>query len=105
MPDYSSIYCNSLILKDVKISSSRAHAGVDASIALNEITTFVAGAKERHGTYWRKTAREHGAEHELTGNALERLQKLQLVARNGDEVQPLLALARFAIGETEIKRP
>lgn len=93
-----------LLVAEFLASRHRAHAGADASIALNEITTFVAGAKERYSTYWRKSAREPGAELELASNALARLQKLQLVACDGDAVQPLPALARFAIGETEIKR-
>lgn len=94
-----------LLVAEFLASRHRAHAGADASIALNEITTFVAGAKERYSTYWRKSAREPGAEHELASNTLARLQKLQLVACDGDAVQPLPALARFAVGETEIKRP
>jgi len=94
-----------LLVAEFLANRSRAHAGADTSITLNEITAFVAKAKERYGTYWRKSAREHGAEHELASNALGRLQKLQLVACDGDNVQPLPALARFAVGETEIKRP
>jgi len=94
-----------LLVAEFLASRHRAHADADASIALNEITAFVAEAKERYSTYWRKSAREPGAEHELASNALERLKKLQLVACDGDAVQPLPALARFAVGETEIKRP
>ncbi len=76
-----------------------------AAVPTGEIIAFVAEAKKHYGTYWRKSAREAGAEHELAHNALERLQKLQLVVCAGDAVQPLPALARFAIGEIEIKRP
>lgn len=94
-----------LLVAEFLASRHRAHAGADTSIALNEITAFVAEAKERYSTYWRKSAREPGAEHELASHALERLQKLQLVACTGDAVRPLPALARFAVGETEIKRP
>lgn len=94
-----------LLVAEFLASRHRARADADASIALNEITAFVAEAKERYSTYWRKSAREPGAEHELASNALERLQKLRLVACGGDAVQPLPALARFAVGETEIKRP
>ena len=75
-----------------------------ANVAVSEITLFVAQAKERYGAYWRKSAREPGAEQELAYSAVERLQKLQLVACIGEAIQPLPALARFAIGETEIKR-
>ncbi len=100
-----------LLVAEFLAGRQRAHAGAGASMAsmtsmtLHEITAFVAEAKKRYGTYWRKSAREPGAEHELAGNALERLQKLQLVACAGDAIRPLPALARFAIGETEIKRP
>lgn len=79
--------------------------GADALVATSEVVAFVAAAKERHSSYWRKSAREPDAEYELARTALERLQKLQLVASCGNAVQPLPALARFAVGETEIKRP
>ena len=82
--------------------ANRRHDG--ANVAVSEITLFVAQAKERYGAYWRKSAREPGAEQELAYSAVERLQKLQLVACIGEAIQPLPALARFAIGETEIKR-
>lgn len=94
-----------LLVAEFLASHHRAHAGADASIDLHQITAFVAEARERYSTYWRKSAREPGAEHELASNALERLQKLQLVACSGDAVQPLPALARFAVGEAKIKQP
>lgn len=94
-----------LLVAEFLASRRRAHDGTDAAVSANAIIAFVAEAKERYGTYWRKSAREPGAEHELTRLALERLHKLQLVACEGDAVHPLPALARFAIGETEIKRP
>jgi uncharacterized protein (TIGR02678 family) len=67
-----------------------------------DIADFVGRAKESYGSYWRKSAREPGAEHELARIALERLQKLQLIAVVGREIRPLAALARFAVGATEI---
>ncbi len=75
-----------------------------ASVGEAEVVTFVAGARERFGTYWRKSAREPGAEHELARSALDRLEKLQLVVRDGPSVRARPALARFAVGETEIRR-
>ena len=62
-------------------------------------------AKERYGRYWRKSAREPGAERELAQIALERLEKLQLVVRHDGSVRPLPALARFALGEAEVREP
>ena len=56
-----------------------------------------------YGRYWRKSAREPGAERELAAIALERLEKLQLVVRDAGAVRPLPALARFALGEAEVR--
>ena len=72
---------------------------------VNEVQTFLAEARVRCGSYWRKSAREPGSEAELTRIALERLEKLQLIACADDSVRPLPALARFAIGETDIQHP
>lgn len=99
-----------LLVAEFLASRQRAQAGIAAlvsetRISTSEVIAFVAEAQKRYGTYWRKSAREAGAEHELAHSALERLQKLQLLARAGDAVQPLPALARFAVGETEIRRP
>ena len=94
-----------LLVAEFLASRCRAQGGADGAISTNEITAFVAEAKERYSTYWRKSAREPGAEHELARNALQRLHKLQLVGCHFDAVQPLPALARFAVGETEIRRP
>ena len=89
--------------------ANRVAPGTHAAVSIDELTRFVAEARVRYGTYWRKSAKEPGAEHELARTALDRLRKLRLVeclADGGIEiVRPLPALARFAIGETEIKRP
>ena len=71
--------------------------------AQQDVVDFLREAKERYGRYWRKSAREPGAEHELAAIALERLEKLQLIARTADIVRPLPALARFALGDAEIR--
>jgi uncharacterized protein (TIGR02678 family) len=69
----------------------------------HEVVNFLCEAKNRYGRYWRKSAREPGAERELAGIAIERLEKLQLIVRNADTVHPLPALARFALGEAEVR--
>jgi uncharacterized protein (TIGR02678 family) len=74
-------------------------AGVD------EIEAFLADARSRYGSYWRKSAREPGSEHELARIALERLEKLRLVARHDGRVVPLPALCRFSIAEADIRAP
>jgi uncharacterized protein (TIGR02678 family) len=73
------------------------------SIPETEVSTFLCDAKAQYGRYWRKSAREPGAEHELAAIALERLEKLQLIARDGGIVRPLPALARFALGDPEMR--
>jgi len=74
-----------------------------ASVSHAEVATFIAAARQRFGSFWRKSAREPGSEHELAATALERLQRLQLIVRDGPEVRTLPALARFAVGEAEFK--
>ncbi|WP_072389421.1 TIGR02678 family protein [Hyphomicrobium sp. CS1BSMeth3] len=71
--------------------------------ATTDIVDFLREAKGRYGRYWRKSAREPGAEHELAEIAIGRLEKLQLIVRNNNGVCPLPALARFALGDAEIR--
>jgi uncharacterized protein (TIGR02678 family) len=68
-----------------------------------DIADFVREARERYGRFWRKSAREAGSERELAAIAIERLEKLQLVACRDDSVCPLPALARFSLGETDVR--
>ncbi|GLS37901.1 hypothetical protein GCM10010869_34950 [Mesorhizobium tianshanense] len=69
----------------------------------HDIAGFLHEAKAQYGRYWRKSAREPGAERELAAIAIERLEKLQLAVREAGAVHPLPALARFALGEAEIR--
>ena len=69
----------------------------------HDIIDFLRGAKHQYGRYWRKSAREAGAERELANTAIERLEKLHLVVRAAGTVRPLPALARFAAGEAEVR--
>ena len=66
-------------------------------------STSCAEVKARYGRYWRKSAREAGAEHELAATAIERLEKLQLIARSADTIRPLPAIARFSVGDAEVR--
>jgi uncharacterized protein (TIGR02678 family) len=68
-------------------------------VAESEVIDFLRDAKFRFGRYWRKSAREPGAERELASIGLSRLERLRLVLMNGSSVQPLPALARFALGD------
>lgn len=79
------------------------HQPPRAEIADADVVAFLARAKIEYGRYWRKSAREPGAERELAGIALDRLEKLQLIARADGTIRPRPALARFALGEAEIR--
>jgi uncharacterized protein (TIGR02678 family) len=74
-----------------------------AGLAEHDVVAFLRDAKSRFGKYWRKSAREAGAERELAATAIERLKKLQLIVRIADRIYPLPALCRFALGEAEIR--
>lgn len=79
------------------------HDGANAATTEAAVAAFVRGATERYGRFWRKSAREPGAQHELAQIALERLQKLQLIVRDADRVHPLPAIARFALGSADVQ--
>lgn len=83
-------------------AAEMAQAGAKFA-ATSDIADFLREAKNQYGRYWRKSARQAGAERELAGIAIERLEKLQLIVRDGDMVRPLPALARFALGEADIR--
>lgn len=75
----------------------------EATVTETEIAAFIRSAGATYGRYWRKSAREPGAERELTQTALQRLSMLHLIARANDAVRPLPALTRFGIGQTHVK--
>lgn len=78
---------------------------VSAVTTDDAIAAFLRGAVDRYGRYWRKSAREPGAEKELARIALDKLNKLQLIAHQHGQIRPLAAIARFAIDETQIRPP
>lgn len=86
---------------DVAVMASESAASVRTA----DIVDFLHTAKARFGKYWRKSARVAGAEVELAETAMARLEKLHLIERHGDAVSPLPALARFALGEADIRTP
>jgi uncharacterized protein (TIGR02678 family) len=68
----------------------------------DDVAAFLRGAIDKFGRYWRKSAREPGAEVELAEIALERLHRLKLISHANRKVWPLPAIARFAIGDPEV---
>jgi len=77
----------------------------DGPVADHQVATFLLEARERFGRYWRRSAREPGAERELAATALKRLEMLRLVERAEGLIWPLPALARFALGPTDVRAP
>ena len=73
-----------------------------AASSAADMPTSSATASDSYGSYWRKSAREPGAERELAAMRIERLEKLQLIVRDADTIHPRPALARFALGAAEI---
>lgn len=67
------------------------------------VAAFLRSAVDQFGRYWRKSAREPGAEKELAEIALDKLHRLQLVARQDGRVHALPAIARFAVGKPELQ--
>ena len=67
--------------------------------SLPELAAYLRSAADRYGRFWRKDAREAGAEVALVTEAVDRLEALRLVRRLENGVQPLPALHRYAISE------
>jgi uncharacterized protein (TIGR02678 family) len=65
----------------------------------SEIADFVRAAAARYGRYWRKSAREAGAETELAREALAQLAALRLVRGIDGGIEARPALLRFAFGD------
>lgn len=99
-----------LLVADYLATRQRIDRAVDdgdarasSMIREQDVAEFLRDARERYGRYWRKSARESGAERELAEIAVERLERLQLVERQAGFVHPLPALARFALGDAEVR--
>lgn len=74
-----------------------------AATAMDAIASHLRNASAQYGKYWRKSARAPGAEKELAAIAVDKLRKLQLVAVEQDRISPLPAIARFALGQADIR--
>lgn len=72
-----------------------AHA--DGPVARAELEDWVRIWTAEYGRYWKKAARDDGAEFALVEQGLERLCALRLVAVDGDRVVPLPAIGRFKL--------
>lgn len=72
-----------------------AHAG--GPVPRADLERQVRAWAGRYGRYWKKSAREPGAEAGLVAQALERLAALRLVRLEADTVAPLPAIGRFKL--------
>lgn len=81
----------------------RSRQAPAAAVDVDDVVLFLAEAKQRFGRYWRRSAREPGGEKELAEVAILRLVKLRLVERRNAMVWSLPALARFALGDANIR--
>ncbi|MFW7267017.1 TIGR02678 family protein [Gluconacetobacter sp. Hr-1-5] len=78
-------------------------ARAPVAVSTEEIALFLRDAAGRYGRYWRKSARAPGAERELAEIAIGRLYRLGLLAREAENVIPLPAIARFALGPSDVR--
>ena len=85
------------------VAAPAAPAAAAEAVREQDIVALLRKAKESHGQFWRKSAREAGAERELAQIALDRLERLQLVLRHEGSVRALPALARFALGPAQLR--
>ncbi|HEX4077988.1 MAG TPA: TIGR02678 family protein [Rhizomicrobium sp.] len=98
-----------LLVAQYLATGQKQRRGTDAEqaplpgITEHEIADFLRDARIQYGRYWRKSAREPGAERELAAIAIENLEKLHLAARKAGTLHPLPALARFALGDPDIR--
>jgi uncharacterized protein (TIGR02678 family) len=68
-------------------------------VPVDDLQALMRRLARQHRSYWRKDAGAPGAEVALVASALERLEALQLVAREPGAVRALPALARYAVAE------
>jgi uncharacterized protein (TIGR02678 family) len=70
--------------------------------SLHELAAYLREAADRYGRFWRKDARESGAEIDLAREAIDRLAALRLVGHVENGVRPLPALHRYTINEPQV---
>ena len=79
----------------------RLRQGDRSGVPVQDIAAFLAQARQTHGRYWRKQAREPGGEHALAASALQRLAQLQLLRLQDGWVTARPAIARYTLGEVQ----
>jgi uncharacterized protein (TIGR02678 family) len=82
------------LAREARVDRGKIHS-------LHELAAYLRTAADRYGRFWRKDAREAGAEIELATEAVSRLEALRLIQRLESGVQALPALHRYAISEAQ----
>jgi len=100
MPEEGTDGHATLLLAEYLAAALRERPGTPVRVA--ELHQHVAALARQHKPHWRKGAADPGAERELTAGALRRLSALSLIGRDGDQVTPLPALARYGYAEPTI---
>jgi uncharacterized protein (TIGR02678 family) len=99
MPDEGTDGHATLLLAE--FLSDRLRAGLD-TVSVEAAEQHMKELIGAHKAHWRKSARDPGAERDLTGLALRRLAALGLIALSEQTVRPLPALARFGYAPAKI---
>lgn len=82
--------------------AARMRVGTGEPIPVGELEQHMSQLVRQHGGHWRNDAKAPGAECELTGHALHRLEALGLVRRAGDRVTASPVLGRYHYGDPTI---
>lgn len=80
------------------VAAHLAEQATDSVVPMATLAERIASWREEYRRYWRKAAMEPGAEWHLARQAVAQLRGLRLVRVTDDGVEPLPALARFAVG-------
>ena len=73
--------------------------------SLTELAAFLRNAADQYGRYWRKAAREPGAERDLAEQAVTRLERLKLVRRAEGGIEARPALLRYGVRAAQVRSP
>ncbi|CAM3755893.1 hypothetical protein GCM10009799_33480 [Nocardiopsis rhodophaea] len=89
--------------------AERLAANVTEPVPVARLEADVRHLAQTYGAYWKKSAKEPGAETELVARSVEKLVALSLAEHGTDTVTgeptvaPLPALARYAVGEPVVR--
>lgn len=88
-----------LTLLIAEFLADRLRQRVTDTVGFAELCAHTAGWIAEHRRHWRKDASAPAADRLLTEVTIERLEALRLVRRVPDGIQPLPAIARYALAE------